>query len=474
MSTAHDMKWLDATAQADLVRRGQVTPAELVEASIDAIQALNPQLNAVVTPLFEEARQEAAGQLPDGPLRGVPFLLKDLGVPQAGIRMACGSRLLVDNIPDEDSEITRRYRQAGLVFVGRTNTPEFGLLPTTEPVLFGPTHNPWNPQNSPGGSSGGSAAAVAAGLVAAAHGNDGGGSIRIPAACCGLVGLKPTRGRSTLGPQGGDRISGLTAEHALTRSVRDSALLLDIIRGPSPGDPYWAMEPDRPYTEEVGAAPGTLRIGITRPVGAHPDCLAAIDAAASLCEGLGHHVDEVAVPFDVDAHDQALLAMFASGLVSTIDTISLALGRPPEPDEIEPFTQLAYEIGQTISASQYLLAVGLVQTIGRQLANFFADVDLWLVPTLNAPPLPLGTLDIDPALSTEEMAGRIFSYIGLTPVANSTGVPAISLPLHWNDAGLPVGVQFMAPYGNEARLFRLAAQLEATCPWADRHPSIAI
>lgn len=474
MSTTDSLRWLDATAQADLVRRGEITARELVDASIDAIEALNPQLNAVITPLFDEARCAAESEIPDGPLRGVPFLLKDLGAPQAGIRMTGGSRLLIDNIADEDSELTRRYRQAGLIVLGRTNTPEMGLLPTTEPTLFGPTHNPWNLQVSSGGSSGGSAAAVAAGLVAAAHGNDGGGSIRIPSACCGLVGLKPTRARVTLGPQGGDRISGLTADHALTRSVRDSALLLDIAQGPSPGDPYCAPPPERPYVEEVLLPPGPLRIGLTRPVHAHADCLAAIDTTARLCLDLGHRVEEVPVPFDTDAHDQALLAMFTAGLASTIDGIALATGREPDAADVEPFTWLAYKIGKRISASQYLLAVSLVQSISRQLAAFFADVDVWLVPTLNAPPLPLGTLAIDPALSPEEMAARIFSYIGLTPVANSTGVPAVSLPLHWNAAGLPVGVQFIAPFGAEARLFRLAAQLETALPWADRHPPIAI
>src|SRR5213594_4641005 len=288
----NDIALLDATAQAELVRSKQVKPIELLEATIERIERINPQINAVVTPMYEIARKTAEGPLPDGPFSGVPFLLKDLGAGYAGVRQTQGSEFLKDFVSPFDSELTARYKQAGLVIAGKTNTPEFGLVPTTEPRLFGASRNPWDVTRTTGGSSGGSAAAVAAGMVPLAHGNDGGGSIRIPSSCCGLFGLKPTRARNPLGPDFGDMFSGLVAEHALTRSVRDSASLLDATSGPDVGDPYWAPPPSRPFLQEVGEDAGKLRIAFTTaaPSGVqiHLDCISAVNDAARLCSDLGH------------------------------------------------------------------------------------------------------------------------------------------------------------------------------------------
>ena len=477
MNESDELTWLDATAQAELVRRGQVSPVELVEAAIARIERLDPQLNAVIRPLFDTARETARGELPDGPLRGVPYLLKDLGPPLAGVPLIGGSAALRDNVPEVDAYLIERLRAAGLVFVGKTNTPEFGLLPTTEPRLFGPTLNPWDRSRSSGGSSGGSAAAVAAGMVPAAHGNDGGGSIRIPASCCGLFGLKPSRGRVSMGPHVGDRVSGLTNDHALTRSVRDSAALLDAVAGPAPGDPYQAPAPARPYVDEVGADPGTLRIrfATTAPRGCdvHPDCVRAVEQTATLCERLGHHVEPGAPEFDVEAFDRAFVAIMTAGLAAAIDDISAAAEQPPDPDLYEPTTWAAYEIGKAVSGSDYLRAVDVTQSVTRQLAGFFDDCDLWLTPTLTEPPLPLGSLELQPGLPPRQATDRILSYIAFTPICNGTGVPAASVPLHWNDAGLPIGVQLVAPYGAEDLLFRVASQLEAAQPWAHRHPPIS-
>ena len=318
-----DLARLDATAQAELVRRGEITTLELVDAAIDRIERANPILNAVVTPTFDRAREAARGDLPAGPFRGVPFLLKDLSAAWAGVRMTSGSAFLKDFVAPVDSVLVRRYFAAGLVVLGKTNCPEFGFLPTTEPRLFGPTRNPWDLERSPGGSSGGSAAAVTAGMVPFAHGNDGGGSIRIPASCCGLVGLKPTRARITQAPLLGDVMGGLVVDHALTRSVRDSAALLDATAGPAPGDPYLAPPPARPFLDEVSADPGRLRIAWTarNPIGApvDPECARAVEETAALCAELGHVVEEAAPDLDGDLLYESFLAVWLSGHAWAID-----------------------------------------------------------------------------------------------------------------------------------------------------------
>jgi len=472
---AVELAWMDLTAQAELVRKGEVTPAELVEGVIRRVEALNPRLNAVITPMYDHAREAAAGPLADGPFKGVPYLLKDIGATYGGVPQASGSAFMRGIPSPYDSVLTERLKAAGLIIVGKTNTPELGLLPTTEPTAFGPSRNPWDLERSTGGSSGGSAAAVAAGIVPAAHANDGGGSIRIPASCCGLFGLKPTRGRITLGPALGDSTNGLTSEHALTRSVRDSAALLDATAGPALGDPYYAPPPARPYLAEVGADPGKLRIALTTGslTGSevHPDCVAAAEDTAKLCADLGHEVEEAAPDLAGDVVAQAFMAVWAAGCAWTIDALAMVTGRPPQPDLFEPFTWALYQMGKAVSASDYLLAITQLQQIARQVGEFLEEYDLWLSPTLAEPPVRLGTFDPDPGNPLSPLF-RAGAYIPFTPLANATGSPAMSVPLHWNSEGLPIGTHFMARYGDEATLFRLAAQLEQARPWAGKRPPV--
>lgn len=476
MSTSDLYAHLDATAQAELVRRKEATPRELVEAAIRRIERINPELNAVIHPMYDEARHAVSEEIPDGPFAGVPFLLKDLLAAYKGVPMTSGSAFTKDFIPDQDSELVARYKRAGLIIVGKSNTPEFGILPTTEPRLHGPARNPWNTDRITGGSSGGSAAAVAAGLVPAAHANDGGGSIRIPASCCGLFGLKPTRARNPLGPTFGDMFSGLVAEHAVTRSVRDSAALLDATSGPDLGDPYCAPPPARPFLEEVGADAGKLRIAFTTKtpngVPLHPDCIAAVEDAARLCESLGHEVIEAAPVVEGEMLVQSFMTIWAAGCTWTIDGMAMAMGRAVTPDQFEPGTWALYEMGKRRSGSEYLMALQWIQIVSRQIAHFFTAYDAWLTPTLGEPPLPIGSFDSTPE---DAMAGmkRAVTFVPFTPICNATGQPAMSVPLYWDEEGLPVGAHFVGRFGDEATLFRLAAQLEAARPWASRRPPVS-
>jgi amidase len=466
---------LDATAQAQLVRRRTLSARELVDAAITRIERVNPRLNAVITPLFDQARAIAAGPVSDGPFTGVPFLLKDLVAAYAGARMTAGAAVLREYVSDHDSELVRRYKRAGLIVVGKTNTPEFGIPPTTEPVAYGATRNPWDPSRSPGGSSGGSAAAVAARMVPMAHGNDGGGSIRIPASCCGLFGLKPTRGRNPLGPDYGDLMNGLVSEHALTLSVRDSAALLDATAGPDVGDPYWAPPPARPFHDEVGADPGCLRIALsTRAatgVPVHQECERAVHDAAALCGELGHIVEEAAPAFDDIALTRAFITLYAASAAKNMAALERN-GLEVRRERFEPITWALHEMGTQVSAGAYLLALEDLQRIARDVARFFTTYDVWLTPVLAEPPLPLGALD---AGWEEPLKGffRAGEYCPFTPICNATGQPAMSVPLHWSTDGLPIGSHFVARFGDEATLFRLAAQLEAARPWATRRAPVA-
>ena len=465
----------DAMGLAELVKRQEVTPLEMVEAAISQMELLNPSLNAIITPMFDRALDQARGKLPAGPFTGVPYLLKDLGAFCAGVRLTLGSAFLQNFIPDHDTELVLRLKRAGLIIMGKTNTPEFGLLPTTEPLLFGPCRNPWDKTKTTGGSSGGSAAAVAAGMVPMAHANDGGGSIRIPASCCGLFGLKPTRARNPLGPDMGDMYSGLIVEHAVTRSVRDCAALLDATAGPDLGDPYWAPPPARPFLEEVGTSPGRLKIAFaTKPfteVKIHEDCIKAVKDAAVLCQSLGHEVEEASPLVNGTLLTQAFMTLFSGGLAWSIDGLSLATGQKPSPEFFEPLTWASYEMGQKHTASSYLNSLNLLQRISRQVAQFFTKYDLWLTPTLAQPPVELGFFASPPE---DPLLGfrRAAEFIPFTPLANATGQPAMSVPLYWNEEGLPIGVHFLGRFGDEATLFRLAAQLEAARPWFNRRPNI--
>ncbi len=467
---------LDATAQAELVRRKEVKPLELVEVAIMRIERLNPKLNAVVTPMYDQARAGAAGPISDGPFAGVPLLMKDLLAEYAGVRFTEGSAFLDGRyVPKVDSELTRRLKRAGLIVVGKTSTPEFGILPTTEPRLFGPTRNPWDLGRTPGGSSGGSAAAVAAGMGPMAHANDGGGSIRIPASCCGLFGLKPTRGRNPLGPHYGDLFSGLIVEHAVTRSVRDSAALLDATAGADLGDPYVAPLPARPYREEINAPPGRLHVAFTTkaPTGVpvHADCVRAVQEAAKLCADLGHDVTEAAPDLDGNALSQAFITVWSAGTAWGIDDWARRTGQTPRPERFEPLTWGLYEMGNRRRASDYLLAVQDLQRVARQVAQFFVHYDVWLSPTLGEPPVLLGSFDPTPDNPMQGLF-RAAQFVPFTPVFNCTGQPAMSVPLFWTRENLPVGVHFVGRFGDEATLFRLAGQLEQVRPWAARWPAL--
>jgi amidase len=472
----YELALLDGTAQADLVRRREVRPRELVEAAIRRIERLNPTLNAVITPMFDDALQRASEPLPDGPFTGVPFVLKDLTAQHVGVRYTESSAFLADYVSTVDQELVLRQRRAGLVTVAKTNAPEFGIVPTTEPRLHGATHNPWNTGRTPGGSSGGTAAAVASGMVPLGHANDGGGSIRIPASCCGLFGLKPTRGRNSLAPTSGDGLGGLVCEHAITRSVRDSAALLDATAGTVPGDPYSAAPPARPFFEEVGADPGRLRIAVTTltPTGVpvHEDCIAAVWDTARLCEGLGHEVFELTPEgLDGEALTAAFLVLYTAGVAATIDGWARATGRTPTEADFEPLTWAMRGIGASHSASDYLLATAGIQMFSRQVAALLAGFDVWLTPVLTEPPLPLGSFDAPPEQPILPLI-RAGEWVPFTPVANITGQPAMSVPLYWNGDGLPIGSMFTGRYGDEATLLRLATQLEQARPWADRRPPV--
>jgi amidase len=473
----NDLDALDALGQAQLVREGRVSPAELVDAAIERIERVNPKLNCVVTPLYEQAREKAAGELPHGPFRGVPFLLKDLLASYGGVPMTEGSSLLSDYVPEQDSELVLRLKASGLVFVGKTNTPEFGILGTTEPEFFGPTRNPWDPERSTGGSSGGSAAAVAAGLVPMAHANDGGGSIRIPASCCGVFGLKPTRARNPLGPRHGDLSSGLIAEHAVTRSVRDSAALLDATSGPDLGDPYWAPLRDQSYLSQVGEDPGQLRVAfsVDPPMvesSAHPDCLAAVRDVAALCEELGHHVEEAKPPLEPRLLGDAFDVVWTAGISTAIEGWSRRLGVSVKRDDVEPLTWAVHEHGRAWTGSDYLLAIGELQQAARAIARWHQTFDLWLTPTVSSPPPPLGRFDSVPENPLRGYE-RDAAFCPFTPVQNFSGQPAMSVPLWWSESGLPIGVQFAARFGDESTLFRLAGQLEQARPWAERRPPLS-
>ena len=468
---------LDATGLADLVRTGQVSAAELTETAIARIEALNPKLNAVVHTFYDRAR--ALAQQPQaGAFAGVPFLLKDSLGDLAGVPTRQGSSFEPATPKDRNSTLTDRYLAAGLNPLGKTNVPEFALMTTTESRLYGPARNPWNTGHTTGGSSGGSAAAVASGMVPVAHANDGGGSIRVPASCCGLVGLKPTRARTSIGPVIGDGWGGLEVEHIVSRSVRDTAAMLDATAGAAPGDPYAAPLAPPSWLAAAVAPLEVLRIAHIRtcPDGTvlHPDCLAAVDHAAALCTALGHRVEEV-YPVEAWQMDQGRYAQFgdcygalyASSLVSQIDTIAAQTGQAPSPDNLETYTLALYEMGKGVTGGAYQQAWAFMHRLGREMAEWHGSWDVALTPTLTQPPLALGTLDPQ----CPDIAATFAAMVGFSSFAaiqNSTGQPAISLPLHWNAQGLPIGTQLIGRFGEEAVLLQLAMQLEAADPWEPR------
>lgn len=484
---------LDATGLAALIAKGDISPAEALEAGIARVEARNPELNAVVHTLFDHARARVDG-LPDGPLKGVPFLVKDLKAAVAGTPTTGSCKLYRDYRPTQNSVLVDRYQGAGLQIIGKTNTPEFGLMGITEPKMHGPCRNPWDLDHTPGGSSGGSSAAVAARMVPLAHSGDGGGSIRIPASHCGLVGLKPTRGRNTMAPFMGDAWQGFVQEHVLTHSVRDSALLLDITAKPTAGDPYAAPAKERPWIEEVGADPGKMRIAVHRgPLFAeeqHSDNTAAVDDAVKLLQELGHEVVEDLPPFDRHELAWAYFLTVASGLAYYVEEAARFAGIKPRARDFERATWTFATIGWTMSAADLERSRHVIQAASRKVAAWFAGYDVFLTATAARPPARVGelypsraderTMKLLTALpnrqiinvAMDKMANEKLAWTPNTQLFNQTGQPAISLPLYWNTAGLPIGVQFVGRFGDEATLFRLAAELEAARPWAGRLPPL--
>jgi amidase len=484
---------LDATALAELVRKKELQPTELVEEAISRIEAVNPKLNAVVHKMYDQARKVAVGPLPQGPFSGVPFLVKDLDGYLANEPYTGGCRALVGFVPDHDAELMARFRRAGVVIVGKTATPELGILGVTETVLNGPTRNPWNLEHTPGGSSGGSAACVAARVVPMAHGGDGGGSLRIPASACGLFGLKPTRARNPLGPDSAEGWGGFVQQHVLTRSVRDSAAMLDATHGADLGAPYAAPPPARPFLQEVGTAPGRLRIafstGSLYGKHVHPDCKAAVQDAVKLCQELGHELVEDAPKFDREKLVRSYLVNVAANTAVQMEEIAQQTGKPVTPDDVEPSTWALVQLGGILTAADLQRARNVMHQAGRMMAAFHERYELFLDATLAYPPVHIGELAPKPAELAamavlrrlplkpvflkllDELAANALERTPNTQLFNQTGQPAMSVPLYWNTAGLPVGVQFVARFGDEATLFRLASQLEQARPWAGRKPS---
>lgn len=463
----------DGVGLAALIDGGEVSALETIDAAIAVAETRNEALNAIVTPMYDQAR-EVAAQGPSGPLAGVPFLIKDLNYVQ-GVRCSYGSRLWADFVPDHDAEIVRRYRDAGVIIFGKSNSPEVGLAATTESVFLGACHNPWDLSRTPGGSSGGAAAAVAAGILPVSHATDGGGSIRIPASCCGLVGLKPTRARTPLGPDVGEGWAGMSTGHVVSRTVRDSAALLDVVHGPAPGDPYHAPHFGGSYLKEHTRNPGSLRVAIDlNPINGanvHPECIAAVENAARLCESLGHRVEAVDVDYDRESVSRATGLLVVANVRNNILSRAEALGVEPSLDNVEAHTLNFVRMGAQISADMYARSINVIHGAGRWMARYFEDYDLIVSPTLVCPPVPLGYMDTNS--EDHETYGRHFNeFWGFTSLYNATGNPAVSLPLHWSADGLPVGVQFAAPFGSELMLLQLAAQLEQAQPWAGRRPPL--
>jgi amidase len=462
----------DATGLAELVKNKEVTPKELKDTAVEAIRELNPKLNAVNNVLTESG-QEIEGS-PEGPFAGVPFLIKEALLHASNVPSQLGSRLAEGLLYSDDTELMTRFRKAGLVTVGTTTTPEYAYNATTESIFYGPTRNPWNTDHSSGGSSGGAGAAVAAGIVPLAHANDGGGSIRIPASCNGLIGLKPTRGRTPTGPFG-ELLSGIGVEFAVSRSVRDTAALLDAVSGPDVGAYAYAPLPNRPFLEEVTAPPRRLRIAfMEKPLTGVPvnqECINALRETAKLCQDLGHEVVEASPQIDVELHNLATLRIWTAHVAHMVNGVAKALNRIPSKENLETASLACYQYGKTLTAPELLEATDILATVTRSVGQFFMKYDILLSPTTAQPPLPLGELNQNaPGISAEQWTEQIFTYAPFTNIFNTTGQPAVSLPLAWSSNGLPIGMQFGGRFAEESTLINLASQLEQARPWKDKRP----
>jgi amidase len=463
----------DAVGLAELVRNKEVTAGELLDEAIARTAKVDPQINAVVVKHYDYAQRQIERGLPDGPFTGVPFLLKDLDLVE-GTRTTFGASVLKDFVADRTGTLSRRFLDAGLTIFGKSASPEFGLMPTTEPRLHGPTRNPWNLAHSSGGSSGGAAAAVAARILPVAHASDGGGSIRIPASACGVFGLKPTRARNPLGPDRGEGWGGFACGHVVSLSVRDSAVMMDAIHGPEPSSPYVAPPPERPFSQEVGRDPGKLRIAFTdkSPYGdaIDPEIAAAVREVARLLEGLGHHVEERAPPLAADPQP-VIRTIVSANTALSVRLIEQRLGRAATADDFEMLTLSSAHSAQQNSATDYVAAQLAAFQISRALATFFERFDVFLSPTLCMPPLRIGEINTM-SEDLSDVGPLLRRYIPGTSMFNMSGQPAMSVPLAWNKAGLPLGMMFSARFGDEATLFRLAGQLEQQRPWRNKIPPV--
>jgi amidase/6-aminohexanoate-cyclic-dimer hydrolase len=465
----------DATALAELVRTKKVTPQELLDAALARSKEVNGKLNAIVLDHEDVARKAIKDGLPQGPFTGVPYLLKDLGQQLKGTITTGGSQLLRESVATADTTYVERCKQAGLVIFGKTHSPEFGLSPSSESRLWGATRNPWDTSRIAGGSSGGAAAAVAAGIVPVAHATDGGGSIRIPASCCGLFGLKPTRARTPFGPKRGEGWGGLSIGHVVSRTVRDSAAFLDATMGAAPGDPYGVAPPARAYLEETKAKPDKLRIAVSTtpafPGDVDPDCLHAVHEAARLCASLGHEVEEATPQFDAMEIMTAQGIVISANVAFTVDEAAAAQGRAARPEDVEHATWFRVERARATDSAAYAKSMNTLHYAGRTFAAFMEKYDVILQPVMSKPPLPVGVLDMG-RQDLEAMYREMIAFIPYTGIYNITGQPSMSMPLNWNAAGLPIGTMFTARFGDEATLFRLAAQLEQAKPWNDRYAKL--
>ena len=475
--TISEYEELDGLGMAALVKNRDVTALELVEEAISRIEARNPALNAVIYKMYDQARAVAQGGMTDAPFAGVPFLLKDMTSHYEGVPTTHGCKFLADVAPSSyDTSLVKRFKQAGLVTVGKTNTPELALSGVTEPTFRGPTRNPWDIGRTAGGSSGGAGSAIAARMVPLAHGGDGGGSIRIPSSCCGLVGFKPSRMRTPHGPDFGELWEACGGEFVLTRSVRDSAALLDLVAGQDVGAYYSTPAQVRPFADELESDPKPLRIAYSARGpsnhNTHPDCVAAVEHAAKLCADLGHHVEEAVPSLSADlveAMGTAYMGMLSVETACDIDDLEKLVGRAATANDFEVTTWALVEMGRACSGGQ---AVGYKRTlhqVARAVGPFFEDYDVYLTPTLGEPPLSIG--ELNPANpDTDAYFARLFEFVPFTPLFNVTGQPGVSLPLWWNANDLPIGVQFLSKMGADGLLYQLAGQLERAQPWADRRP----
>lgn len=497
MSGFTEYESYDALGLAELIQKKAVTPSDLCEEAIARIEKLNPQLNAVVTTMYDQGRETAAKATGSEPLNGVPFLLKDLVFDYAGVPTSKGCKSFKNVVVDHDSEMVARFKRAGVVIVGKTNTPEFGLMGVTEPEVFGPCRNPWHTDHTPGGSSGGSASAVAAGIVPFAAGGDGGGSIRIPSACCGLFGLKPARGRNPSGPDHGIPWQGAVQDHVITRSVRDSAAMLDNTQGPDPGAPFIIDPPEGGYLEALNQDPGSLKIAFNTqsPIGTavDPECVQAVEKTAKLLEELGHNVEEARPDIDGLALAKSYLALYFAEMAADIDSLETVLGRKAGPDDVEPLTWTLGLLGRAYSSGYFVTAMREWALAGRRMGTFFQSYDLYLTPTTAFPPARIGELAPKPAEAllmkivntlragwllkasgmVDQLAERSLERTPFTQLANLSGLPAMSVSLHWTLDGLPCGSQFIGPFGDETTLLQLAAQLEKAKPWFDKRPPLS-